>query len=375
MSRLTQTWRINSACAPALILAAMGSIWVGGSIALSHGYFNAGYRTLMLDAFRVELDRNMSVALVAMLLFAVLGAYLRRRGFTGKTMLLAGLMITVAPVALSLWFSPEWQVFHTRRIVTLGTWWDDVPLPAALRHQELIIGTVLAAAAGATVFALLGRKRSGAAPRGDSTRPAVGRRRQLIRGVDLRVVAPLALWALVHIASSLFGPEPAASPHNVIFLTWDSTRADHISSYGHPRTTTPTLDSLASESVMFERAYAQNNWTRPSYASILTSQFNYRVHDKGRIRDDVNTVAEILKNRGYHTVAIVQNPNLAASWGFSQGFDEYYRIIADSAPEAVNALAIPRIRALAQREQPLFLLVAAVPLIDFVQVANLILCT
>ena len=65
-------------------------------------------------------------------------------------------------------------------------------------------------------------------------------------------------------------PVKPTRPFNIIFITWDSVRADHISPYGYPRQTSPHLDRFAQEAVLFETAISQHNWTRPSYASMLT---------------------------------------------------------------------------------------------------------
>ena len=114
-------------------------------------------------------------------------------------------------------------------------------------------------------------------------------------------------------------------PVNIIWITWDSTRADHLSSYGYPRPTSPQLDAFAEQAVLFETAIAQHNWTQPSYASMLTSLHFWQMPGWALSPDNV-TLAEILQESGYDTFGFVQNPNLAAELHFDQGFDLYERL-------------------------------------------------
>jgi arylsulfatase A-like enzyme len=65
---------------------------------------------------------------------------------------------------------------------------------------------------------------------------------------------------------------PKAHP-DVVLITLDTTRADHMSAYGYPRETTPHLDPLAEDAVRFDAAYAVTSWTLPSHASIFTGKF------------------------------------------------------------------------------------------------------
>ena len=338
-STTTNSWRCTAAAAPALALAALGSLWTGASTGLSQGYFDADQLPLLLNALCVELDRNMSLAIGAAAVILLPALMLRRAGYTGRTMVAAVWVLTATPVLLSVYLSPEFQTYQIRRPLALHTTWAGVPLPDAVRHYTLILTSMASALAVAAVLTVSSKGKAATAMTGSAW-----------------VVASLAIWAAAHVTYSGLSSEPE-KPRHVIFLTWDSTRADHISSYGYPHDTTPELDAFAAEGVLFEQAYAQNNWTRPSYASLLTSQLNYRIHDEGRIRDDVTTLTETLKSRGYHTVGIVQNPNLAPRWGFHQGFDEYYRVTHDSTPEAINALALPRIKDLAEHDGPLFLFI------------------
>ena len=131
-------------------------------------------------------------------------------------------------------------------------------------------------------------------------------------------------------------------PVNIIWITWDSTRADHLSSYGYPRPTSPHLDALAEQAVLFETAIAQHNWTQPSYASMLTSLHFWQMPGWALSPDNV-TLSEILQESGYDTFGFVQNPNLAAELHFDQGFDIYERLPDNTTPGEMNDLVVPRL--------------------------------
>ena len=344
MTNATSTWHTSSALAPAFLAAAVGGIVVGSGVAEANGYWN-GRESLAWDTLKIELDRNMLVAIAAAVLCVWPIVWLRRRGWTGKPTLLAAILLALTPVGMSVWFAPEWSLHDAKWWFTAETSWKDMPFPRALRHLKLMGLIGLGVAVVAIGLLWLGRRH------GTTSTPPIATGGRLAR---LGVLAAFVIWAGVHVASVFSSPESPRAPRHVIFLTWDSTRADHLSCYGHPGGTTPGVDALARDGVLFERAYSQNNWTRPSYASIVTSREMYQVHDRGAIRPDVTTIAEIMKSRGYYTLSVVQNPNLDARWGFQQGYDEYCHVEVDGPPGAVNAVAIPRLRELANGGKPVF---------------------
>jgi len=113
---------------------------------------------------------------------------------------------------------------------------------------------------------------------------------------------------------------------NVIIIVVDTLRADHLGCYGYSRDTTPHIDSLAKESIIFHNTYSSSTWTTPSVASLFTSQYpavlGYRVYP---IELDASflTLAEIFKQNSYATGGIISNIFLTAKLGFGQGFDTY----------------------------------------------------
>ncbi len=114
-------------------------------------------------------------------------------------------------------------------------------------------------------------------------------------------------------------------PHIVVYLA-DTLRADHLGLYGHSRPTSPRLDALGEEAVVFERAYAPSSWTKASTASLLTGLdplAHGAVSRRHRVPSRTVLVAEALSERGYRTGAVVTNPHVVARFGFDQGFDAF----------------------------------------------------
>ncbi len=113
---------------------------------------------------------------------------------------------------------------------------------------------------------------------------------------------------------------------NVLLISIDSLRADHLGCYGYHRDTSPTLDSLASRGCLFERAIAQSSWTLPSHTSLLSSLY-LRSHGVGSPKHSLGAEAhilpEILRCAGYQTAAFVSGGPLDPCYGLNQGFDFY----------------------------------------------------
>jgi arylsulfatase A-like enzyme len=113
---------------------------------------------------------------------------------------------------------------------------------------------------------------------------------------------------------------------NVILITVDTLRADHLGVYGYARNTSPNLDRFAKDSVLFRSAFSHAPHTNPSFSSLMTSFYPHEtkvlsVHNS--LPPGAVTMAEILKANGYHTAAIMSHFSLRRGSGFEQGFDEY----------------------------------------------------
>ncbi|MGH9501906.1 MAG: sulfatase-like hydrolase/transferase [Terriglobales bacterium] len=116
-------------------------------------------------------------------------------------------------------------------------------------------------------------------------------------------------------------------PPNVILITIDTVRADHVGCYGATEVKTPTLDGLARDGIVFERAISQVPLTWPSHAAILTGTYPFQngVQDfTGQPLDPrFRSVAQVFKQQGYATGAVVSAFVLDRSWGLARGFDYY----------------------------------------------------
>ncbi|MEW6268654.1 MAG: sulfatase [Thermodesulfobacteriota bacterium] len=119
---------------------------------------------------------------------------------------------------------------------------------------------------------------------------------------------------------------PTAGPSNVLVYLIDTLRADHTSAYGYFRPTTPRLEQLAHEGILFENAYSTAGRTRPATASLLTSlypSFHGAAAGLG-LSSQVATLAERFRSAGWSTFAFVTNGNVyGQSFNFDQGFDRF----------------------------------------------------
>ena len=132
----------------------------------------------------------------------------------------------------------------------------------------------------------------------------------------------------------------AAQARNLVLITIDTLRADHVGAYGYARAHTPALDGLARSGVMFERAYAAAPITLPSHATMLTGRYppGHGARDNGmRVNGDVPTLATQLKALGFRTAAFVAAFPLDHQFGLDRGFDVYSdRLGRDSSGKPAN---------------------------------------
>lgn len=142
-----------------------------------------------------------------------------------------------------------------------------------------------------------------------------------ISAIGALVLGALVLGALMWRALADRAPRP-----NILLVSIDCLRADHVGCYGYRRPTTPALDRLAAEGVRFETAVSTTSWTLPAHAAMLTGLPD-RVHgcyDATRWLDGSRrTLAEAFHADGYETAGFFSGPWLHPYFGFSQGFDQY----------------------------------------------------
>ncbi len=107
---------------------------------------------------------------------------------------------------------------------------------------------------------------------------------------------------------------------NVVLIVVDTLRADHLSCYGYPYNTSPAIDEIASHSVVFENAFSQIPFTPPSHWSLMTGlyPFRHRQYLPQDTGENLTTLAELLKARGYSTAAFVSSFMVR---GIKKGFD------------------------------------------------------
>jgi arylsulfatase A-like enzyme len=130
----------------------------------------------------------------------------------------------------------------------------------------------------------------------------------------------LAFWG----APTLSGSRRTDKP-NVIFYVIDGASAEHMSVYGYNRRTTPNLERLAAEGAVFERAYSNSSWTRPSTASFMTSLQNSAMGGARNgfnvVPEEVPTMAQHLHRAGYQTTVFTANPNAGRMSGLEREVD------------------------------------------------------
>ena len=173
-----------------------------------------------------------------------------------------------------------------------------------------------------------------------------------MRGRKLRSQVVLSALAVL-----LVGPgcesERAAPPPSIIVVLVDTLRADYLGFHGFAGAISPNLDRLATESIVFDRAYSQAPWTKPAIASlftglevpvhrVLTHRGQYGAPDEPRagaaVETDIlppgaETLAESLSVAGYETAAFVANPWIRRAHGFAQGFAHFdERFVANDTP-------------------------------------------
>ncbi len=121
-------------------------------------------------------------------------------------------------------------------------------------------------------------------------------------------------------------PAPADGLPNVLLISIDSLRADHVHCYNYARQTSPTLDAVAKEGVRFETVVSSTSWTLPAHLTLLTSLPPERhgvVGDRMRLGEGVVSLAQVLWQAGYSTAGFVSGPYMQAEYGFARGFDHY----------------------------------------------------
>jgi len=174
------------------------------------------------------------------------------------------------------------------------------------------------------------------------------------------------LIPLAELACNRIDAAPREGPRNVLLVSIDTLRADHIGAYGAPDARTPVIDRLSSEGVRFDAAFSPAPLTLPSHSTLMTGSDPYRhgvrhnaIH---RLGQEVTTLGERFSDSGFATAAVVGSLVITASSGLDQGFQTYDDDIpslgdhatAQRPAASVNAAAI---RWLDRTTDPFFLFV------------------
>lgn len=113
---------------------------------------------------------------------------------------------------------------------------------------------------------------------------------------------------------------------NIILITLDALRADHLNCYGYKRETSPFISEFAKDTFIYQRVIAQCGSTHFSLASMFTSMYTFAdcaLNERSALGKSYITIAEFLKKIGYKTYAIVGNEYVKKKFGFARGFDYY----------------------------------------------------
>lgn len=160
---------------------------------------------------------------------------------------------------------------------------------------------------------------------------------------------------------------PAGDRPNLVIVSIDTLRADRVGAYGHARPTTPRIDQLAAEGVLFENAFSHAPTTAPSHMTLFTGLYPeaHRVRNmfngEKRLSDrwlgpGIPTLAGILRDAGYTTVARTAGGNLGGTSGFARGFDSFVGISGRDVTDEFRA-ASQELSRLAGEFEPFFLFV------------------
>jgi arylsulfatase A-like enzyme len=137
-------------------------------------------------------------------------------------------------------------------------------------------------------------------------------------------------------------PDKLMTRPNVVLITLDTVRADHLSLYGYSRHTSPNLDKWGQQGVVFENAIAPTSWTLASHASMFTGTLPHQHGADWLIPLSTRrwTLADVLKSWGYETAGFTTNYVYGeAGWGMDEGFD-LYEDDRESAPHTFQALKL-----------------------------------
>lgn len=280
--------------AQAVFLMTIGFALLAGGLELS-------IRLVQKSAWGTKLENNANIgwmtplAYVLLVLFPAMMAYVVLRFIPGLGLARVGFVLGVWPC----WVSVLWSVFSRLQgyavwllglglSVQMSVWvWKRLPRVYGLARVWVLI-------ASSTI---------------------------VIYGLGLQT---WRVWAESRELSRLPSPPPDAP--NVLLVVWDTVRARNLGAYGYDRPTTPNLDRLVKDSVVFENAIAPAPWTLPTHASLFTGRWPYELSAgwQAPLDKTTPTLAEVLKQHGYATAGFAANYIYTTyEEGVARGFIHY----------------------------------------------------
>jgi len=302
-------WGVAWPLSLGLLLGLFAALWDGVAMA------RAGFPALLLTSVVPLATEGLLLGALFFLLSKLTFRLLRRAATTAWGALLATALALAMPIA--------WLGYRLNR--ELGIRPAELFEAHGLKPNLILVA---AAVVAAVLFSLVLR------PGASTARPRAPRYRGWLSFAPWVLVAGLGLLAAI-----LFQPGQEKERVDVIVLLVDALRADELGSYGYPRATTPAIDSLAADGILFEQAVSASTFTKSSIASLFTGRYPYQhgvywgshredPEDPDSVTADVlsaaeTTLAEVLRDHGYLTAAWVQNSHLRGGQGFAQGFVDY----------------------------------------------------
>lgn len=291
-----------------------------GYYAITHDYLDHKFYRTILYLVGGGIGRFLPPALVIVAAIAAVTfgwARLRDRGSS----MLPKLLGIAAGVAFFLGFgfrhnhSHFFEYWLVKKRIVLG-----VKTPEALFHWDVwrpnIMITAAALLCGFIVWWL--------ARRAIPERGGVGRAFWRRMGHPVAAALQIAIVAAVLLGAQIVRDSGSDRP-NIVMVSLDTLRADHLGCYGYFRDTSPEIDRLAAEGIRFEWAFCQAPSTERSHMSMFTSLYPtvHGVSLRHRLQDGRVTLAEYLRESGYRTAACTDAGYMRRGFGFAQGFERY----------------------------------------------------
>jgi arylsulfatase A-like enzyme len=149
----------------------------------------------------------------------------------------------------------------------------------------------------------------------------------LIMKKYLLIIALIVIIVGLVVTAVVSKKEEKKPAFNIILISIDTLRADHLGCYNYPRNTSPNIDKFREDAVLFRRCIVQSSSTLASHASMLTSLIlsHHRAYftRSQALSDYIMTAAEYLKGQGFHTVSFNDGGQIAPEFGLNRGFDLY----------------------------------------------------